>query len=77
MLLTFIISGLYTLIVFSVGAFIGTMISSKKLEEKVREIKAKVTPPPPSSGGVKAITPDEIVKERHKGLGKTIADLQE
>ncbi len=73
--LSFIIGGIFTLAVFIAGVVIGTMISSKNLEEKIKEVKHKIVPPPPTSGGVKAITPDEIKKEEKKGFVNRMQDL--
>ena len=66
--IAFITGGVFTLFVFAGGSILGALISSKKLEEKAQEIKNKLTPPPPQSGSVKAITPEEIKKEEQKGF---------
>jgi len=70
-ILAFITGGIFTLIILSVGSIIGYMAGSNKLEEKVEQVKSKLKKTPPDSGGVKAITPEEIKKEQEKGfIGK-------
>lgn len=73
--LNFIIGGLYTLIVLSVGAILGHLMTSKKIDDKVREVKNRLTPPPPTSGSIKAITPEEIRNESKKGFIRKMEDL--
>ena len=73
--INFVIGGLFTLIVFVAGTVLGSLITSKKLEEKAQEIKRKFTPPPQTSGSVKAITPEEIKKENQKGFVNKMQEL--
>ena len=67
-IISFIIGGLFTLIILLTGSFIGYIIGSKKLDEKVKEIQHKSNSSTPLSGSVKAISPEEIKKEGQKGF---------
>ena len=74
--LAFIIGGIFTLTVFAAGMIFNKLTSSKNLEETAEKIKRKFTPPPPpTSGSVKAITPDEIKKEKDKGFISKMQDI--
>lgn len=74
-IISFIIGGIFTLAVFTAGAIFGHLTASKKLEEKAQDIQHKLTPPPQSSGGVKAITPEEVINERKKGFIGKMQDI--
>jgi len=62
----FIGGGIFTLAILIIGNVIGYIVGSKKLEEKVEDIKRRFIVPPKVSGAVKAIKPEEIKEEQQK-----------
>lgn len=64
-----IFAGLFVLVVFLVGATIGYLLGSKRLEATVKPVVEHILRlPNPTSGPVKAITPQEIRVEQDRGF---------
>lgn len=77
--INFIIGGVYSLVVLSIGIWIGLLFSSDKPEKiaakQIKRIKEIVSKPKPDGGPVKAITSQEKEEELKKPVSDRIKEI--